>query len=282
MHTCPMVTGPVPHVGGPVLPPGEPTVIIGFMPAARMSDMAVCVGPPDVIVQGSPTVLIGHLMAARLGDPTAHGGVIVLGCPTVMIGAAGGPGGLAVTFLPNGDIQVGKHIVIHGDAAFQAAALNDLTTLGGTPTGRSVLAALDGGTHTTTIQWLDMATAQQNGALAGPVNRTNATNGTGSDTTISYNPDLHDNTYVDENGVHHEIPVSSTLGHELIHAVHNDKGTNLRNNPDPREPGSNQEESQTIGINDHAADPMTENNILNDMGVPVRRTDHDSTVHTRP
>lgn len=93
MHTCPMVTGVVPHVGGPVLPPGCPTVLIGFMPAARMGDMAVCVGPPDSIVKGSATVLIGGKPAARMGDSTAHGGVIVLGCPTVLIGDSGGGGG---------------------------------------------------------------------------------------------------------------------------------------------------------------------------------------------
>lgn len=89
MHTCPMVTGVVPHVGGPILPPGEPTVIIGMLPAARMTDMLTCVGPPDTILMGSPTVLIGNLMAARIGDPTAHGGVIVLGDPTVEIGEVG-------------------------------------------------------------------------------------------------------------------------------------------------------------------------------------------------
>jgi uncharacterized Zn-binding protein involved in type VI secretion len=86
MHVCPMVTGVVPHVGGPILAPGAPTVLIGMLPAARATDMATCVGPPDVIAMGSPTVLICGLPAARIGDPTAHGGVIVLGCPTVMIG----------------------------------------------------------------------------------------------------------------------------------------------------------------------------------------------------
>jgi uncharacterized Zn-binding protein involved in type VI secretion len=91
MHVCPMVTGIVPHVGGPILPPCEPTVLIGFLPAARITDMLTCVGPPDIIVMGSPTVLIGDLMAARIGDPTAHGGVIVLGCFTVIIGEAGAP-----------------------------------------------------------------------------------------------------------------------------------------------------------------------------------------------
>ncbi len=89
MHVCPMVTGLVPHVGGPIVSPGEPTVLIENLPAARVSDMLVCNGPPDVIAMGSPTVLIGGLMAARLGDPTAHGGVIVMGAPTVMIGVSG-------------------------------------------------------------------------------------------------------------------------------------------------------------------------------------------------
>lgn len=86
MHTCPMVTGVVPHVGGPILPPCCPTVLIGFLPAARVTDMAVCVGPPDVIAKGSATVMIGGLPAARMGDLTAHGGVIVIGCPTVIVG----------------------------------------------------------------------------------------------------------------------------------------------------------------------------------------------------
>lgn len=86
MHTCPMVTGVVPHVGGPVLPPGNPTVIIGGLPAATVTNMLVCAGGPDMIVKGSATVMICGKPAARMGDTTAHGGLIVLGCMTVMIG----------------------------------------------------------------------------------------------------------------------------------------------------------------------------------------------------
>ncbi len=86
MHVCPIVTGTVPHVGGPVMPPGEPTVMIGGMPAARVNDMCTCTGPPDTIVMGSATVMIGGMPAARMGDSTAHGGSIVIGCPTVNIG----------------------------------------------------------------------------------------------------------------------------------------------------------------------------------------------------
>jgi len=80
-----MFNGPVPHVGGPVLPPGCPTVLIGGLPAARVTDMLTCTGPPDTIISGSSTVLIGGLPAARMGDSTAHGGIIIAGCPTVII-----------------------------------------------------------------------------------------------------------------------------------------------------------------------------------------------------
>jgi len=88
-HQCPMVTPgvpPIPHVGGPVIGPGCVTVLIGSLPAARVGDMAVCVGPPDSIVKGSATVIIGGMPAARIGDSTAHGGSIALGCFTVIIG----------------------------------------------------------------------------------------------------------------------------------------------------------------------------------------------------
>ena len=86
MHVCPMVTGVVPHVGGPIIGPGAPTVLIAGLPAAVVGDNVTCVGPPDSIIKGSATVMIGGKPAARLGDSTAHGGSIVLGAPTVMIG----------------------------------------------------------------------------------------------------------------------------------------------------------------------------------------------------
>lgn len=85
MHVCPMVTVLVPHVGGPIVT-GLPTVLTGNLPQARITDMAVCVGPPDMIVKASATVLVGGLPAARIGDMTIHGGVIVTGLPTVLIG----------------------------------------------------------------------------------------------------------------------------------------------------------------------------------------------------
>jgi len=86
MHVCPMISGTVPHVGGPIMPPGCATVLIGGQPAARVGDLCTCSGPPDSIVMGSATVMIGGMAAARMGDSTAHGGSIVAGCTTVLIG----------------------------------------------------------------------------------------------------------------------------------------------------------------------------------------------------
>jgi uncharacterized Zn-binding protein involved in type VI secretion len=89
LHVCPMVTPglpPIPHVGGPIVGPAVPTVLVGGLPAAVVGDSAVCVGPPDAIVKGSATVLIGGSPAARVGDLTAHGGQVAIGLPTVLIG----------------------------------------------------------------------------------------------------------------------------------------------------------------------------------------------------
>jgi len=86
LHVCPMMTGPIPHVGGPIIGPGCWTVFISKLPAAVMGDKAICVGPPDTIMKGSATVFIGKKPAARMGDTCSHGASIVLGCPTVIIG----------------------------------------------------------------------------------------------------------------------------------------------------------------------------------------------------
>lgn len=86
MHVCPQVTVLVPHVGGPILPPCAPTVMIGFLPAARVMDPCLCVGPPDMIAKGSTSVMTSFMPQARMGDMTVHGGTIVMGLPTVMVG----------------------------------------------------------------------------------------------------------------------------------------------------------------------------------------------------
>ncbi|WP_417368597.1 PAAR domain-containing protein [Flavobacterium beibuense] len=86
MHSCPMSDGPKPHVGGPILPGGNTTVLVGGMPAAVVGDNCVCAGAPDVLTTGSSSVFIAGKPAVRMGDPTAHGGTVTVGCPTVMIG----------------------------------------------------------------------------------------------------------------------------------------------------------------------------------------------------
>ncbi len=86
MQVCPMVTGIVPHVGGPITL-GVPTVLTLSMPQATIGDMHQCVGPPGAMALGSFTVLVSGQPASRMGDVTAHGGSVVgPGAPTVLIG----------------------------------------------------------------------------------------------------------------------------------------------------------------------------------------------------
>lgn len=129
MHVCPLVNGLVPHVGGPVLPAGVPNVLIGGMPAATIGDLCVCTGPPDVIVLGSTGVLIGGRPAARLGDTTAHGGSIVVGCLTVLIGESGGGGaggegsaGAGSGLMESGNVGAGQAKNIANAQALKDAA----------------------------------------------------------------------------------------------------------------------------------------------------------------
>ena len=125
MHTCPMFDGPKPHVGGPAVGPGCPTVLIGKQVSVRVGDMCTCVGPPDAIAMGSPTVLIGSMMAARIGDMTSHGGVIVQGLPTVLIGesSSGGGGAGGAGGAGRGAVGSGVPIESFKSAAASAAAL---------------------------------------------------------------------------------------------------------------------------------------------------------------
>lgn len=143
MHMCPMVTPgtpPIPHVGGPVIGPGVPTVLICNMPAATMGDMCMCVGPPDTIILGSTGVFIGGKMAARMGDMCAHGGMITMGAPTVLIGemSPGGPGGPVLAGMM-GAIAKGMNVVIDllvgaldqaGASPAASAAVGQLGSLG--------------------------------------------------------------------------------------------------------------------------------------------------------
>lgn len=140
MHTCPMVTPgtpPIPHVGGPIIPPCKVNVLIGYLPAARVTDKCICVGPMDMIIKGSPTVLIGGLMAARIGDNTTHGGVIVTGQFNVLIGDTGGGsaggGGIAGS---GGTGGVASPLSVTFGEALTAAAEQAQALVGGAASGK--------------------------------------------------------------------------------------------------------------------------------------------------
>jgi len=152
MHVCPMVTPgvpPVPHVGGPVLPPGFPTVLTGGQPAARVTDMCTCVGPPDAIAVGSLGVIIGNLCAARMGDPTLHGGSIAIGLPTVLIGEIGNSVlAIALGINPSGSvINCGFNV----DAAI--ARLYGTNPNATSPAGQDGTFPQIGARHGTAINW---------------------------------------------------------------------------------------------------------------------------------
>jgi len=130
MHMCPMVTPgtpPIPHVGGPITGPGIPTVLIGGIPAAVLGDMCTCVGPPDSIIIGSTGVFIGGKPAARMGDSTAHGGVISVGLPTVLIGEVcpgGGSPGVMSSLMDDPAVSETTKQVINQAASIKQAAID--------------------------------------------------------------------------------------------------------------------------------------------------------------
>jgi uncharacterized Zn-binding protein involved in type VI secretion len=215
-----MVTGVVPHVGGPILPPGCPKVLVGALPAARVGDMLTCVGPPDVIAMGSTTVWIGNMMAARMGDMTAHGGSIVVGLPTVMIGDSGG--GAAA---PGGGGSGGgiKWALQPGATAWDLAQAMVLWNLaktrrlpdGNKPATVMAMEALERSAKTTTIN------VGPNGNDEHAQNAANGMDPTkGSDAIINFNPNkrgaMSDGTPRDP---------ESSFAHEAYHGYQDVSGT---------------------------------------------------------
>lgn len=268
MHICPMVTGIVPHVGGPILPPCEPTVLIGMLPAARITDMLTCVGPPDIIAMGSPTVLIGGLMAARLGDPTAHGGVIILGCFNVMIGEAGTPGGPTVV-TPGAPAVLGG-ISIVGSPAFQGQVLSDLAAIRNTPTGGKLLDAINSSGKTVTIQETSGGNSCGYSNPAARFYDSSGNPGAGTDVTVSYNAKRQ--TIGPQ--AWETRPPAIGLAHELCHAEQAAHGTMATGNvpndskPDPSNPGAfaqeRKREVEAVGISPNDTRDFTENKIRNE------------------
>ena len=226
LHTCPMVNpGPVPHVGGPIIPACCPTVLVGGQPQARTTDKSLCVpvGMQDPIVTGSPTVHIGgRKLAARIGDNTSHGGLIVSGFPTVLIGNGSFP--FAVKRLSTGDLMVGNKMFVTGSPEFMATVVADLATIAQTPSARAPMMAagletltnIDSGRHLVAIKETDEGNKCSFG------NKANAQRpAVGSNATVKYNMNNEPVTTADPTV---RRPADVGLHHELSHADHMSRG----------------------------------------------------------
>jgi uncharacterized Zn-binding protein involved in type VI secretion len=217
-HVCPMFTGLVAHGGGPILPPCEPTVETGDLKQARISDMATCVGPPDVIAQGASTVTVRGLFAARMVDPTVHGGIILMGLPTVIIG------GPVFTARPVkqtfwGNFKYGSSITIETDSDdpnFASQTIAALIRLDSTPTGNNIINAIEKSGNDVTIE-----------KYSNPKDPYNATTngGNGGDSTIAWDPAVNGFGPPGTTPGNQQPGSDVILGHEMTHAAHNATGT---------------------------------------------------------
>jgi uncharacterized Zn-binding protein involved in type VI secretion len=270
MHVCPMVTVLVPHVGGPFVL-GSFTVLVGGVPQSRVTDMLVCVGPPDILVKGSPTVMVGMVGAM---------GMVGLVMGGLLAGLKNFIGGYPKATLDSkGNIvtQYNSQITIEGSAVYQATTIADLDTFLATDTGkRWAKAYAKTGKHIT-IKPIPPGTQQNNGFThaesKGAYPKSDGSHGDGSDSTILYNPS-DTSEYTAADGGTETQPPYQTLGHEMIHGLHNGQGNNLAGNKQPS-PYDNEEESQTIGVNGHDSDDITEKTMESDAG-QSNRPDHDS------
>lgn len=270
MHVCPMVTGIVPHVGGPVSGPCAPTVLTGKLLQARIGDLCTCVGPPDVITMGAFTTIVCGSPASRMLDMTAHGGLIVMGEFTVLIGSAGAAA-------PPTMVEIFPGVKVQGTPQFVEATLRALAAIASTPSGARMLADLQAtGKPVTIVETANGGSCDNFGP--------GATDGTGSGSTVHWNP--NETTLYDGSEPWMNAPPAVILGHEMTHATHVARGevdmTKVQNDhrPDPTDPtGYNHwyaEEVRTAGIDpytDPASTPYSENTIRSewDPPQPLRR-----------
>jgi type VI secretion system secreted protein VgrG len=189
----------------------------------------------------------------------------------------------------------GSGVVVKGTPDFADKTLQTLGGLDSTPTGKQLIDNLQSNGKTVTIKEATPAeAASSGGGVAKPLGPNGVpagetdpefpgtvSDGSGTDTEVHWVPGTN-GTFTDEKGVTHTQPDEALLGHELIHSDGMANGTDGINHPDPAEPTSNQSESTAIGINDHKDDPVTENNILKDLGEDWQRTDHDSNAKSLP
>jgi uncharacterized Zn-binding protein involved in type VI secretion len=277
-HTCPMTTVMVPHVGGPLVM-GAWTVLVGGVPQSRVSDMLICVGPPDTVVMGENTVLIGMAGGAGMGaimmGLMAGLGSFLSGYPRAVLDPATG----------NVVTQYNSQVTIQGSPEYQAAVIADLDRFVATPVGQQWLDAYSSTGRNITIRPIPPGDQQDNGgatrvspddALIQQNPDGTETRGAGSDTIIDYNPS-YTSRYTGEDGNTYESPPHETLGHELIHGLHNANGENRREIPDTQPNGDNQEEARTIGVHGYDGEDISERNMSEDArGAGSARPDHDS------
>jgi uncharacterized Zn-binding protein involved in type VI secretion len=270
LHTCALLS-PNPHIGGPIIL-GAFNVLVGGPPQSRSLDACICVGPPDMVALGHFTTLVG-MSGAFAGGIGGFLGLVVGGFAAGLQNLLGGypravrrlDGTVVTEFSPN--------ITIEGSPEYQAQVIADLNS----PRNRDVVNAINNGNHHTTIRPVPAGSDQANAsawrtsdALLNP----DGTRNSGCDTTIDYNPSLSSD-YRGEDGNIHTMPPEDTLGHELIHAHHNDRGENLRNHPDTAPGGDNMEEARTIGVHGHENEPISERRMAEADGRSPR-PDHDS------
>jgi uncharacterized Zn-binding protein involved in type VI secretion len=269
MHLCPAVAGVVPHVGGPIIPPCEPTVLTGFLPQARITDQLICVGPLDVIVQGATSVLVGGLFAARIGDQCAHGGKIIVGCPTVIIGdpALSNPAAAALLSKIAGGTSA---ISINGTPQYRQEALGALSRLALTPTGLGLLHSLDTSGKTITIQQTNGGNGENASNFAnGLRNRITGAAGPGSNSVVNWNS----KRISTGPAAWQTRDPAVGLGHELIHAETDAHGTSDGQNSNytgadgvvRNAPGY---EQQAVGLGPYAGNSFTENKLRGDFNKP--------------
>jgi uncharacterized Zn-binding protein involved in type VI secretion len=282
MHTCPLVTVLVPHVGGPLIM-GSFTVLVGFMPQSRVTDMLICIGPPDMVAVGCTTVMVG--MAGAAGLLGILKGLALAGL--AMIKRVVGAGYPRATIDKNGHVvtQYNSQITIEGSPAYQATVVADLNRFLSTPTGQRWAEAYNTTGRHITIRAIPPGEQQNNGGTT-RVSPNDAlihvnpdgteSRGAGSNSIITYNPS-YTGYYRGEDGNTYESAPYETLGHEMIHSLHNANGENRRDIPDTQPNGDNQEEARTIGVHGYEGEDISERQMSEDArGVGSARPDHDA------
>lgn len=256
LHTCPAFTGPVPHVGGPIMPMPPPRVLVVGPPCARLADYAMCVGPLDVVSQGASTVLALGLPITHLTAQTVHGGLVAMGAPTVLVG---GP-----------SFSLPANFSLDGSPSFQNATIRDLYFLSTTPTGRELIDRLEAAGQPIVFR-------EHNGTngFCTPDSGSDAAGGTPTGSVIQYNPNYRSNAY-DVNGNLLAQPPQVILAHEMGHALANSEGHQAQgvdSSPPLSEPNIDGEEAQAIGTGSYNGTHPSENSLRSDLGLG-RRDNH--------